>query len=84
MFVKKTSMPNSVESLGYIKCYRLSSPRHVSPSNSIRNKCKKICSCLRRAKTILEIRKKATFSYLINNPIIYKCFQRLDLPQNED
>ena len=25
-FVKKTSMPNSVESLGYIKCYSLSSP----------------------------------------------------------
>ena len=31
-----TSMPNSVESLGYIKCYSLSIPRPVkTPSNSI-------------------------------------------------
>ena len=31
-------MPNSVKSLGYIKCYSLSSPRPVkSPSNSIRH-----------------------------------------------
>ena len=38
-FAKKTRMPNSAESLGYIKCYRLSSPRLVkSPSNSIRHK----------------------------------------------
>ena len=35
-FVKKTSMPNPVKSLGYIKCYSSSSPRPVkSPSNSI-------------------------------------------------
>ena len=35
--MKKTSLPNSVESLGYIKCYSSSSARPVkSPSNSIR------------------------------------------------
>ena len=33
-FVKKTSIPNPVESLGYIKCYSLSSSRPIkSPSN---------------------------------------------------
>ena len=57
-YLKKTSLPNPVKSLGYIKCYSLNSPR---PSNSIRYNCKKICSWSRRPKTILEIRKKATF-----------------------
>ena len=57
-FVKKTSMPNPVKSLGYIKCHSSSSPRPVkSPSNSIINNCKKIWDL--RSKTILEIRKKA-------------------------
>ena len=60
-FVKKTSMPNSVESYGYIKCYSLISPRLVkSPSNSIRYNHQKISSWSRRPKTILGIRKKAT------------------------
>ena len=59
-FVKKTSMPNPVKSLGYIKCHSSSSPRPVeSPSNSIRYNCEKICSWSGRPKTILEIRKKA-------------------------
>ena len=62
-FVKKTSMPNSVESLGYIKCYSLSSPRPVKiPCNCIRHNCEKICSWLRRPKTIVEIRKKSHLS----------------------
>ena len=57
-FVKKTSMPISVEGLGYIKCYSSSCPRPVkSPSNSIRHNCQKICSCSRRHETILEIKK---------------------------
>ena len=44
-FVKKTSIPNPVKSLGYIKCYSLSSPRSVkSPNNSIRYNCQKMCS----------------------------------------
>ena len=60
-FVKKTSMPNPVISLGYIKCYDLSSPR-PSSSNSIRHNCEKICSWSRRPKTILEIRKKGHIS----------------------
>ena len=62
-FVKKTNMSNSVKSLGYIKCYSSSSLRPVkSPSNPIRHNCWKICSWLRRPKTILEIRKKPHFS----------------------
>ena len=69
-------MPNSVKSLGYIKCYSLSSSRPVkSPSNSIRHNCHKICSQSRRPKTILEIRKKVTNLLMINNPNIYKFFK---------
>ena len=61
-FLKKTSMPSSVKSLGYIKCYSSGSPRPVnSPSNYIRHNCQKICSWSRRPNAILEIRKKATF-----------------------
>ena len=61
--VKKTSMPNSVKSLGYIKGYSSSSPRPViSPSNSTRDNYEKICSWLRRPKIILEIRKKGHIS----------------------
>ena len=62
-FVKKTSMSNPVENLGYIKCCSLSSPRTIqSSSNSIRFKCQKIRSVSTRPKTILEIRKKSYFS----------------------
>ena len=62
MFAKKTSMSNLVESLWYIKCYCLSSPRPIkSPSNSIRYNCQ-ICSWLRTPKNILEIRKRPHFS----------------------
>ena len=58
-----TSMPNSVESLEYIKCYSSSSPRHVkSTSNSTRYNCTKICSWLKRSKTIPEVRKKDNIS----------------------
>ena len=59
----KTSMPNPVESLGYIKCYSSSSPRPVKcPSNSIRYNYKKIWSWLRRPKTILNSEKWQQFS----------------------
>ena len=74
--VKKTSMPKPVKSRKCIKCYSSSSPRPAkSPSNSFRCTCQKICSWLRGPKIILEIRKKATFLYLINNPINYKFFK---------
>ena len=60
-FVKNTSMPITVKSLGYIKYYSSSSPRPVKfLSNSIRWNCQNICSWSRRPKTMLEIRK-ATF-----------------------
>ena len=40
MFVKKTSMPNHLESFGNINCYSSSSPRLIkSLSNSIRHIC---------------------------------------------
>ena len=73
--VKKASMSKLVKSLGYIKCYSSSSPRSVeSPSNSTRHNSQKICSWSRRPKTILEIRKKATFLWVIKKPIIYYKF----------
>ena len=62
-FVKKTSMPNPVKSLGYIKCHSSNSSRPVkSPRNSTRYNCNKIFSWLRRPKTILENRKRPYFS----------------------
>ena len=75
-FVKKTRMPNSVKSLGYIKCYSSSSLISAkSPSNSIRNNCQLIFSWLRRCKTILEIRKKAKFTLGDKKYYIYKLFK---------
>ena len=60
---KKTSMPNTVKSLGYIKWYSLSSHRSIkSTSNCIRYNCQKICSWSRRPKTILEIKKRPRVS----------------------
>ena len=69
-FLKKTSMPNPVKSVGYIKCHSSS-----SPSNSIRYNSQKICSWLRTSKTILKIRKWATFISVNNKPVIYKFFK---------
>ena len=54
--LKKTSLPNSVESLGYIMCFSSS-----SPTSSIRHNFQKIFSWSRRPKAILELRKMATF-----------------------
>ena len=69
-FVKKTSMSNSVESLGYIKCYSSSSPRlFKSPSNSIIYNCQKICSWSRIPKTIMEIKKRPQFS----RTVVFNC-----------
>ena len=56
----------------HIKCYKSSSPRpSKSPSNSIRYNYQKICSSSKRTKTILWIRKNATFFQVITNPVIY-------------
>ena len=72
-FVNKNSMPNPAESLRYIKCYILSSPRPFkSPSNSITYMCQNISSLSRRPDTVLKIRENATFLKVIKNPIIYK------------
>ena len=74
-FYKKTSMPNHVKSLDYIKCCSSNSPWPVkSPSNSIRYNCQKVCSWSRRPKTILEIRKKTTF-FADCKLITYKFFK---------
>ena len=73
---QKTSIPNSVESPEYIKCYSFSSPRPVkSLRNYIRYNCKNIFIWSRRPKTILEIIKKITFLQVINKLIIYKLFR---------
>ena len=76
--MKKTSIPNPVKSLRYIKCYssNCSSGTVKSSSNSIWYNCQTIQSWSRRPKTILEIRKKIPFLYVINNPIILQVFQR--------
>ena len=57
--VKKTSRPNPVKGLGYIKFYSSKSPGLVKmPGNFIRYNSQRICSWSRRPKTRLEIRKK--------------------------
>ena len=54
----------------------LDNPRPAkSLSKSIRHNCQKIYSRLRRAKLILEIRKKATFCQVIDNATTYKFFK---------
>ena len=73
---KKTSMPNTVESLGYFKCYNYTSPRPIKrPSNSIRYLCHNISSWARRHETILKIIKKTTFLEVMKKSIIYKFFK---------
>ena len=59
--VKKTTMPNSIERIRYIKC-SISPWPIKSPSGSIKYNCQKICSWTRRPKNILEIRKRSYFS----------------------
>ena len=81
-FVKKTSMSNPVESLGYIKCYSSSSLKPIQRyRDSLRYKWQKICCWLSRPKTILEIRKKTTFLLVINKSIICKFFKDFTNPR---
>ena len=76
MFLKKTSMLNPVESCEYIKCCSSSSTRPMKePSNSIIYSCQKIGSWSRRPETILEIRKKPTFIWVMNKLITCKFFK---------
>ena len=60
-FVKKISMPNHVESLGYVMCYSSNSPiTFQTPSNYIRWNCYKSCSWKGRPETTLKVRKRAS------------------------
>ena len=59
-----------------IKCYSSSSPESVKiPSNSIRFNFQKVCSWSRKPKTTLEIRKNATFLYVINS-LLFTSFSK--------
>ena len=59
-----------------IKCYSSSSPGSVEiPSNSIRFNFQKVCSWSRKPKTTLEIRKNATFLYVINS-LLFTSFSK--------
>ena len=79
-FVKKTRMLNPVESLGYIKCYSLNSPRPIkSPINSITYNCQKICSWSRRPKPYWKSDKMFYFyswPTILNNPGLDKLCAR--------
>ena len=78
-FVKKTSMPNSVKGLGYIKGYSSGSLRSIkSPSNPIRYNYQKICSRWRSPKTILEIKTQwPHFSRCDQQAYHFQVFQTL-------
>ena len=77
-FVKNTSMPNPVQSLGYIKWCSSSRPSPVKrPSNSIRYNWQKISSWSRRLETKLEIRKKGHISIGDQQSCYLQVFQSL-------
>ena len=65
-------MTNPVKSLEYIKCYSSSSPGLLKALATLSYTTVRIS---RKSKTILEIRKKATFLLVINKAIIYKFFK---------
>ena len=69
-FMKRTNMPNLVNT----QVLQLARPIEL-PSNSVRYGYQKIYSWLRRSKTILEVRKKATLLYVIKMLIIDKFFK---------
>ena len=73
----RSNISNEIPSrLTFVKKNSSSSPRPIkSSSNFIRCNCQKICSWSRRPNTIMEIQKKSTFIWVINNPIIYKFFK---------
>ena len=76
--VKKTSRPNPVKGLGYIKFYSSKSPGLVKmPGNSIRYNSQRICSWSRRPKTRLEIRKKCHISLSDQQSYYWQAFESL-------
>ena len=69
-------MPNPVKSIGYIKCYSSISCIAIKSLTILSGQ--KICSWLRRRKTILEIGKKVLFLWVIlNKTTIYKFLKDL-------
>ena len=76
-FVKNINTSHPVQSLGYIKYHNSNKPRPIKNSgNSVRYNCQRICSWLRKPKTMLKIRKEVLFLKVINKPIIYNFFRK--------
>ena len=69
--MKKTSMPNAVKSLGYIKCYSSSSPRPIKIPQQFYH-----IQLYKEPKTILEIRKKGHISLGDQRSYYLQVFQR--------
>ena len=61
-FLKKTSIPNSVKSLGYIKCYNWSSPDLLKAVSILSHTTVRRSAVDWKDQTILEIRKRPHFS----------------------
>ena len=74
----KTSKPDFVKSLGYIKCYSLRSPRPIkSPNNSIGYNCQKIFSWSRKFCKIIGLKGNPNFQGILNWIIqILHCYCR--------
>ena len=67
--MKKTSVSNPVESLGYVKYCSSRSPRSVKKTpNYVKYNCQKICVWFRRHKTTLKSDKRPFFY------VIYRFF----------
>ena len=61
--ISETSMPNTI--VWHMQCYSLRRTTNVKiPGDSLRYNCQKICSRMRRFKSVLKIRKnKSYFSW---------------------
>ena len=76
MLVKKISMPNSVESLGYIKCYSSSSLIPVeSPSNCIRYTVRRSAVDRQDLKPYWKLEKQPHFCRW-SNILLYSSFSK--------
>ena len=83
---KKTSMPDSVKSLGYIKRYISSRPRPVkSHSNSIRHNCHNICIYLFPANVFIPYLLKALQKFSgMSSKLIFQFFTQNSLQSLEN
>ena len=79
-FVKNINTSHPVQSLGYIKYHNSNKPRPIKNSgNSVRYNCQRICSWLRKPKTMLKIRKRGLISQGNQQAYYLQFFSKISL-----